>query len=119
MGRSWSRCAFTLGITIVPGTFGGSGAWPSPRSRWPAAATTIVLTDGTYDLGGKTLQLHTKGVSIRGKSGDREKVIIDSGYSTVAGDGIAISANDCTVADLTIRRAYNHPIHAYPAGSDV
>jgi len=75
---------------------------------------TIALADGTYDLKGSTLQLHTKGVTLRGKSGDREKVVIDSGYSTAAGDGIAISASNVTVAHLTVRRAYDHPIHFYP-----
>ncbi len=78
-----------------------------------AAGSTIVLPDGTYDLGGKTLQLHSKGVTLRGKSGDRTKVILDAGYSTAAGDAIQITADDVTVAHLTVRRAYDHPIHVY------
>lgn len=77
---------------------------------------TIALADGTYHLGGKTLQLHARGVTLRGKSGDRSKVIVDAGYSTAAGDAIQITADDVTVAHLTVARAYDHPIHAY--GSD-
>ncbi len=74
---------------------------------------TIVLPDGTYNLGGKILQLHAKGVTLRGKSGDRSKVILDAGYATAAGDAIQITADDVTVAHLTVARAYDHPIHIY------
>lgn len=75
---------------------------------------TIILPDGTYNLAGKTIQMRTRGVTLRGKTGDRSKVILDSNYSTAAGDSILISADDNTVADLTVKRAYNHPIHVVP-----
>jgi hypothetical protein len=80
---------------------------------------TIVLPDGTYDLAGKTLQLRTRGVTLRGKSGDRSKVIIDSAYAMTAGDSVLMTASDTTVAHLTVKRAYNHPIHIAPAGADI
>ena len=80
---------------------------------------TIVLADGTYDLAGKTLQVRAKRVTLRGKSGDRSKVIIDSGYAMGAGDSILVTASDTTVAHLTVKRAYNHPLHVTPAGADI
>jgi hypothetical protein len=78
---------------------------------------TIVLPDGTYDLGGKTLQLHANNVTLRGKSGDRSKVILDSSYASGAGDSILVTGNNCTIAHLTVKRAYNHPIHVTPNGT--
>jgi hypothetical protein len=78
---------------------------------------TIVLADGTYPLNGKTLQIRTKGVTLRGKS--RAGVIIDSGYSMAAGDSILITASDTTIAHLTVKRAYNHPVHVTPGGADI
>jgi hypothetical protein len=80
---------------------------------------TILVADGTYDLGGKTIQLRTRGVTLRGKSGDRSKVILDSGYAMGAGDSILMTASDTTVAHLTVKRAYNHPLHVTPAGADI
>lgn len=80
---------------------------------------TILVADGTYDLAGKTVQLRARGVTLRGKSGDRAKVILDSGYAMGAGDSILMTASDTTLAHLTVRRAYNHPIHVTPGGADI
>lgn len=82
-----------------------------------APGTTIVLPDGVYDLGGKILQLHTKGVTLRGKSGDRTKVFLDAGWSTVGREAIQITADDVTVAHLTVARAIDHPIHVFASAT--
>lgn len=82
-----------------------------------APGTTIVLPDGIYDLGGKVLQLHAKGVTLRGKSGDRTKVFLDAGWSTVGREAIQITADDVTVAHLTVARAIDHPIHVFASAT--
>jgi hypothetical protein len=70
---------------------------------------TISFADGTYDLGGVYLWIDTPGVTLRSASGDREAVILDGNYDTT--EIITVAASDVTVADLTITRAYTHPIH--------
>ncbi len=74
----------------------------------------FLLEDGNYDLGGDTLQLIADGVTVRGKSGDRSAVVIDNNYQ--GGSIFAVGASNVTIADLTIRRAFYHPIHVSPAG---
>ena len=82
-----------------------------------AAGDTIALADGTYDLNGAYLWISAAGVTIRSQSGNREAVILDGGYSTT--EIITVKASDVTIADLTLRRAYTHPIHvANAAGAD-
>lgn len=70
---------------------------------------TISLADGYYALNGAHLRLDVPGLSLRSTSGNRENVILDGGYLTM--EIIQIVASDVTVADLTLQRAYNHPIH--------
>jgi len=78
-----------------------------------ASGTTILLHDGFYDMsGGDTthrLVFSTPGLTLRSASGDREAVVLDGGY--VTGELVSIQASDTTVADLTLSRAYYHPIH--------
>ena len=73
--------------------------------------TTILLADGTYNLGanGHYLWIDTPYVTIRSASGNREAVILDDNYS--ATEIVTILASNVTVADITIKRAYTHPIH--------
>lgn len=77
------------------------------------SGTTILLHDGDYALDGgdnqHRLSFYTDGVTLRSYSGDREAVTLDGGY--VTGELVSISANDVTIADLTLTRAYYHPIH--------
>jgi hypothetical protein len=80
---------------------------------------TIVLSDGTYGLAGKIVQVRADNVTLRGKSGDRDKVILDGGYSASSGEIIAITASHATIANLTIAHAYTHAIHVQTSGSDV
>jgi hypothetical protein len=74
-----------------------------------ASGTTILVSDGTYSLNGAYLRLDTPGVTLRGASGDREAVVVDGDYLTT--EIIQVAATDVTVADLTLREAYDHPMH--------
>lgn len=75
---------------------------------------TILLEDGTYDLNGAYLQFTTPGVTLRSKSGNREMVVLDGGYASA--EIAAVGASDVTIADITLARAFYHPIHVSPAG---
>jgi hypothetical protein len=78
-----------------------------------ASGTTILLADGVYRMNGgdgtHRLQFETPNVTLRSASGNRNAVILDGGY--VTNELISIHASSTTIADLTLRRAYNHPIH--------
>jgi hypothetical protein len=78
-----------------------------------ASGTTILLHDGFYDMSGgdstHRLVFSTPGLTLRSASGDREAVTLDGGY--VTGELVSIQASDTTIADLTLKRAYYHPIH--------
>lgn len=74
-----------------------------------AAGDTIALADGTYSLNGAYLWMGTPRVTLRSVSGDREAVIIDGGYQTT--EIVTVAASDIIIADLTLTRAYTHPIH--------
>jgi len=73
--------------------------------------TTILLADGTYNLGanGHYLWIDIPYVTIRSASANREAVILDDNYSRT--QIVSIVASNVTVADITIKRAYTHPIH--------
>jgi len=77
------------------------------------SGSTILLADGTYRMTGgeaeRRLQIVSNGVTLRSASGNRDAVIIDGEYGTE--EIITISANDVTVAHLTVTRAVHHPIH--------
>jgi hypothetical protein len=100
---------------------------PSQASSLPetvanaASGTTILLTDGTYkmqgDESGRRLSFKTPNVSLRSASGSRDAVVIDGEYKTA--EMIFISANDVTIADLTLRRAVDHLIHVVGAPGNV
>lgn len=75
--------------------------------------TTILLEDGVYDMGGgddtHRLVFSTPGVTLRSTSGVRDAVILDGDY--VTGELVSIAASRITIADLTLTRAYYHPLH--------
>lgn len=79
--------------------------------------STILVDDGTYDFsGGNYVYIDKPGVTLRGKSGDATRVTFDANYQQGNGQSLLnIAANDVTVADLTVQRAYDHPIHVIPA----
>ncbi len=72
----------------------------------------ILLEDGTYLPAGGDLRLNAEGLVLRSQSGDRDAVILDGAWNT--DEIIRIRGHQVTVADLTIRRASVHSIHAYP-----
>lgn len=69
----------------------------------------IVLDSGTYDLNGQYLWVRTPGVTIRSKTGNPDDVIIDGNYKTT--EIITVAASDVTIAEITLQKAYTHPIH--------
>jgi hypothetical protein len=75
------------------------------------SGTTILITDGTYHLApnGKYLWIDTPHVTLRSESGNREAVILDDNYE--GSETITVAASNVTIADLTIKRAWSHPIH--------
>ncbi len=78
-----------------------------------ASGTTILLHDGLYDMSGGDagyrLVFDTPDVALRSASGDRDAVVLDGAYGT--NELLSIHASDVTIADLTLARAYDHPIH--------
>jgi hypothetical protein len=64
--------------------------------------TTILLDNGVYRLAGNQLDLAVPGLVLRGKSGDRSKVILRGNGMTERMVGISVSAPDVVVADLTV-----------------
>ena len=77
---------------------------------------TILITDGTYDLeDGAYLRFDVPNVTLRSASGDREAVVLDGNYDTT--EIVQIVASNVTIADLTLREAYYHPIHVMSVDS--
>lgn len=80
------------------------------------AGDAILLADGEYLLDGVYLWIDTPSVQLRSASGDREAVTLNGNYQ--GSEIVTIDANNVTVADLTIREAYTHPIHVVSSDSD-
>lgn len=70
---------------------------------------TILIADGVYNLNGVYLRIDVPNVTLRSASGNREAVVLDGNYDTT--EIIQIVASNVTVADVTLREAYDHPIH--------
>lgn len=113
-------------LTAGPGAGQGSRCPPLPPPDGPTVTvrsvpelvragaeagpgTTILVADGVYDLDGAAVWLAAPGVGLRSESGDRAKVVLDGGYVTP--DIVTVAASRVTIADITLRRAYNHPLH--------
>jgi hypothetical protein len=75
------------------------------------AGATIRLADGKYSVG--TITMSRPGVTLRSASGHPRRVVLDGGYGPSA--LIHPFANNLTVAEITLRRARDHLVHAYPA----
>jgi hypothetical protein len=90
----------------------------SLRSIVASAQTgdTIRLANGTYALS-ERLVFRTPGVTLRSASGNRDDVILDGQYQ--AAEVISAMASNITVADVTVMRAYYHPIHVSPYSGNV
>ncbi len=82
-----------------------------------ASGDTILLANGTYNLNGVYLRFDTPNVTLRSASDNREAVILDGNYVTT--EIIQIVASNITIANLTLQKAYNHPVHVMStSGSD-
>lgn len=76
------------------------------------AGSTIVLADGTYELGGQAIWINAEGVTLRSQSGDASAVVLDGGYDTPSGGLVNVgSVSGVTIAELTIQRPRYHCIH--------
>lgn len=75
-----------------------------------SSGQTILIADGTYNLDGEYLRIDTPNVTLRSERGNRDDVILDGNYQTT--EIVQIVASNVTIADLTLRAAYDHPIHA-------
>lgn len=73
------------------------------------AGETILVADGTYNLDGAYLRFDVPNVTLRSAGGNREAVVLDGNYAS--DEIVQIVASNITIADLTLREAYNHPIH--------
>ena len=79
---------------------------------------TILVSGGVYHLDGVYLRITRDGVSIRSANSDREGVVLDGAYQTT--EIFQVVASNVTIADLTLKRAYDHPIHVMATdGHDV
>jgi hypothetical protein len=82
-----------------------------------AAGTTILVADGVYHLV-DALIFRVPSVTLRSQSGNRDAVVLDGDYAV--SEIVLIAASNVTVADLTLREAFFHPIHVTStASSDV
>ncbi|MBN1812605.1 MAG: right-handed parallel beta-helix repeat-containing protein [Anaerolineae bacterium] len=79
------------------------------------AGDTISIADGVYNLNGAYLRIDTPNVTLRSASRNREAVVLDGNYDTT--EIIQIVASNVTIADLTLREAYYHPIHVMSTSS--
>jgi hypothetical protein len=104
------------GGTVIDVTPAQASQLASIASGAPAGAT-IRLADGSYALGGALVHLRTSGVTLRSLSGNAAAVVLDNNYQ--GGDLVLVSASNVTVADVTLRRAWFHPLHVAPASSTI
>lgn len=76
----------------------------------------ILLEDGTYRLRkGWALQIGAAGVTLRGKSGNRDNVVVEGrGMDADGHHGFFVSAGGVTIADLTIQNVRNHCVQTAP-----
>jgi len=89
-----------------------AGALNSIVNNAPSGSV-ILLADGEYLLNGRQLRITTPGITIRSASGDPRSVILNGNYMSKA--IITMAASNTTVAELTLKKAYTHPIHVIPS----
>jgi len=84
----------------------------------------FLLEDGVYSIDRTNgwLLINRPNITIKSVSGNRDNVIIDSNYSDFSQPSwrvamISIEANNVTIADITLRRAFSHLIHIKGASS--
>ncbi len=78
-----------------------------------AAGSTIRLAPGTYPLTA-ILQVRADGVTLRSQNNDAASVVLDGSYAV--NELIQVTANDVTLAHVTLTRSIDHLVHAFPPG---
>ncbi len=78
------------------------------RVRQADPGATFVFLNGTYDMNGEFLFVSAPGVTIRGETSDRTRVVLDG--ASMSPQLVSIRADDVTIAHLTLRRAFNHGV---------
>ena len=73
------------------------------------AGTTIMIEAGVYAMG-DFVHIVNHDIALRGKSGNRDDVVLDFGGMVSGYFGILVEADDVTIADLTIRNAKDHGV---------
>ena len=76
---------------------------------------TFLLADGTYTPTANMI-FTAPNVTVRSASGDPTAVIIDPNYNPGAAEVFYVDAANITIAELTIKRVYYHPIHVVSGG---
>ncbi|WP_028582585.1 right-handed parallel beta-helix repeat-containing protein [Desulfogranum japonicum] len=79
--------------------------------------TNIVIAAGTYNLNGVYLRITADNVTVAGATGKSADVILDGNYVTT--EIFQIVSSNVTLKDMTLKRAYYHPIHIFPDTGDV
>jgi hypothetical protein len=69
----------------------------------------IRVADGYYNLDGNYLRIAADDISVRSESGKRGQVILDGSYKTT--EIFQIVASNITIAGMTLKKAYYHPVH--------
>ena len=95
----------------------GRRPWRRCNAAEASPGTTILIAPGTYTLTSQ-IDIYTDGLTIRGDSSTCDDVVLTGTGMNVANNarhGIsAFGAKDLTIANLTIRDVYNHPIQLQP-----
>jgi hypothetical protein len=92
---------------------------PSQANRLPSivrdapAGATVRLRAGHYRVREMVgMQLARHGITLRSRSGDPRDVVIDGAYGS--SELVQLSASGITVAEVTLTRARDHLVHAFP-----
>ncbi|MFP4350069.1 MAG: hypothetical protein ACLFQY_17380 [Desulfococcaceae bacterium] len=73
------------------------------------SGTTILVSPGNYSMK-NFIHVVNDSIAIRGKTGNRDDIILDFGGMIDGHFGILVEGDDFTIADLTIRNAKNHGV---------
>ena len=109
-----ARCAplpAATGGTVIQVMPSQAANLPGIVSSAPSGAT-VLLADGTYPVPGSGITL-SKPITLRSMSGNPAAVVLDGQYTT--NEVLRVTGSDVTVAELTVTRAVDHPVHVYPA----
>jgi hypothetical protein len=106
-----TQCGETIEPSAVQIDVGPAEDLAEALANAPSGAT-VLLADGTYDVGADGLWIGADGVIIRAASGDPARVILDGGYRQTSGGIFNVAGrSDVTLAHLTITRGRYHLVH--------